>query len=207
MGQESTNIGNSLVRDAIEHIDKLCSPSEHCKICFAAKIFAFSFILHVQKDRFIVREFKKRAKYIADGLFLFLQQRPTSAIYVILPQIDGLVTDHLIAQGLLKTNVRGYPVWTEIASNPGSSCKNLKDAITEGSNNQFSRIGKTVQHIKYTPELLKSIVYLRNKMIHGSLTEIAEHNAVDVILLLEALHHDLELYEVTQPEKKPETVL
>jgi len=201
---ESTGIGESLIKDAMEHIDKLCSPFEHCKICFAAKIFAFSFILHVQKNRFIANEFGKRAKHIVDGLLLFLQQRPTSAIYIILPQIDGLVTDHLIAKGLLKASARGYPLWTNHASNPGARCKNLKEAIEEGSKSQLSRIGKTVQHIKYTPVLLEYIVNLRNRMIHGSLVEIEEHDAVDVILLLEALHHDLELYEVTKPENKHE---
>jgi len=36
-------------------------------------------------------------------------------------------------------------------------------------------------------------------VIHGTLTEVPEHEDVDVIHLLKALHHNLELYEVTKP--------
>lgn len=198
MKAEMSKIDDILAGDAINHLKDICLRLATCKICFSAKVFAVSFILSVENKKFIKNEFKDRANHIVDGLFLFLQKKSAAAIYVILPQLDGIVKDHLMTAGLLK-ETDGYPIWTSFASKCGEKCKNIKDAIEEGVTNERSKIGKTHQAIKYHNKLLKSILDLRNKTLHGSLTEVKEHKAVDVIHLLFALYHDLELFEITKP--------
>jgi hypothetical protein len=38
---------------------------------------------------------------------------------------------------------------------------------------------------------IESIRSLRNKLVHGTLLDISEHEAAGAILLLQALHHSL----------------
>ena len=191
-----TEIDIKQLGEVLEHIMHLNLPFEHCITCFSAKIMALSFILNAQKGQFISNEFKGRTSHIVDGLFLFLQQRPTSAVYVILPQLDGIVMTHLKNVGILEES-QGYPIWTNkaVKHKPRTDCRNIREAILEGIANGKSRIGKTFN--VYTPELLESLRRLRNKTLHGETIQILENEAVDVILFLNALHHDLELFNVT----------
>lgn len=191
-------IGDKLFEDALHHIKSLGFPIAKCKICFSAKVFAFSFILNAESEGFIRFEFKPKVKNIVDGLVLFLKGEPTVAAYIILPQLDGIIKAHLINTGLLKeTNT--FPEWTELASKPKDKCKNIRAAIEEAIKNPHSRIGKTTQHIKYDKKLLTSIQKLRNATLHGSLTTVEEHDMVDIVHLLIALYHDLELFDRTNP--------
>lgn len=70
-------------------------------------------------------------------MFLFLQESYASAVYVILPQLDGIIVDYLKKIGLIQRK-DGYPVWTELAKSKGK-CKNIKMALEEAKeNNSFS---------------------------------------------------------------------
>jgi len=182
--------------EVLEHIIQLNLPFEHCITCFSAKIMALSFILNAQKRLFVSNEFKDRVNHIVDGLILFLQQRYTSAVYVILPQLDGIVMSHLKNVGVLEES-QGFPVWTNkaVKHRPKTDCRNIREAILEGIANKDSRIGKTFNG--YTSEFLDSLRQLRNKTLHGETVQIPENEAVDVILFLNAIHHDLELFNVT----------
>lgn len=195
---QNYNIGYKLSEDACNHVKELGFPLTKCKICFSAKVFAFSFILNVENGELVKHEFRNKAKNIVDGLFLFLKGEPTAAAYIILPQLDGIIKEHLVSVGLLK-ETEGHPEWTERASKPKTRCTNIKAAIEEGCSNPRSRIGKTPQHVKYDEKLCESIRKRRNDILHGSLIAVEEHDTVDIILLLNALYHDLELFDVTEP--------
>lgn len=188
---------SGLADDAINHIKDICFPSASCPTCFAAQVYAFSFILSAQEEKFVKNEFKDRAKHIIDGLFLFLQEKYTSAVYIILPQLDGIIKDHLVAAGII-CETEGYPKGTERSSKPNKLYKNIKALLEEGKKNPNSKIGKTVQFIKYNDALLEKIQKLRNATLHGSIRELKKHDAVDVIHLLIVLYHDLELHEITK---------
>jgi hypothetical protein len=201
--KQISNGGEMLVKDALAHVTEICAHFEPCRHCFAAKIFAFTIILSAQRQQLFKNEFKERMKHIVDGLLQFLQQRFTSAVYILLPQLDGMVRDHLTNAGIL-VETSGYPIWTNRASvhKPNTPCKNIAEAIKEGVQNKRSRIGKTVQLVKYPNEWLESYRELRNNITHGSTVEINEEKASDIVLLLQALYHDLELYEITKPNPK-----
>lgn len=188
---------SGLAVDAINHIKDICLPLASCQICFSAQVYAFSFIISAQEEKFVKNEFKDRAKHIIDGLFLFLQEKYTSAVYIILPQLDGIIKDHLVAADIV-CETEGYPKGTERSSKPNRQFKNIKALLEEGVKNQNSKIGKTVQHVKYEDALLEKIRKLRNATLHGSLRELKKHDAVDVIHLLIALYHDLELHQITK---------
>mgnify|MGYP001145735029 CR=1 FL=1 len=189
---------SELAIDAINHIKDIWLPLTDCQTCFSAHVYAFSFIMCAQEKIFVNNEFKDRTKHLVDGLFLFLQQKYTSAIYVILPQLDGIIKDHLLSSGIIY-ETRSYPKGTELASKPNMQYKNIKALLKEGIKNQHSKIGKTPQVVKYEEKHLEKIRKLRNATLHGSKAELKKHDAVDVIHLLIALYHDLELFEITIP--------
>ena len=195
---------NPLAIDAVNHIKNICLPLVSCQICFSAQVYAFSFILCAQENKLINNEFKGRVKHIIDGLFLFLQEKYTSAIYVILPQLDGIIKDQLLNTGII-TETKGYPIGTKKSTKPNKPYKNIKELLEEGIKNPYSKIGKTVQDIKYEEKHLEKVRQLRNETLHGSRAELQKHDAVDVIHLLNALYHDLELYEVTKASQNKTT--
>jgi len=198
MAEESFPFDEFVLDDIMNHhLIEINLKLEGCKWCLAAKLFALSFIHYKQKRGFSSEEFKRRADHIVDGLFLFLQEKPISSIYAILPQLEGIVKDHLISKGILEEAPKGYPIWTNkaIQNNARDKCSNIKQAIYEGVANPLSLIGKAkfIHPVKYDEKFLEPILQLRNKTIHGSLITIEGHEAVNVIILLYALYHDIEL--------------
>jgi hypothetical protein len=151
-------------------------------------------------------EFESRAEQITEGLFLFLQKKNVPAMYVVLPQLDGIVTEHLIAKGLLN-KTQGHPIWTDLTEKQGKECKNVKDAIEQGIQNRHSMIGKNPFSLMiYESELdgikvLETIRKLRNDILHGNLLKVEDHEVASTILVLMALYHDLALPNLTTWQK------
>jgi arginyl-tRNA--protein-N-Asp/Glu arginylyltransferase len=205
MNQKNVDFGEGLLKDALNHIESICLPLWGCKTCLSTRIYALAFILSAQKG-FVVNEFKSRAEHISEGLFLFLQKKLVPAMYVILPQLDGIVTEHLIAKRLLK-KTNGYPKWTNLTENSGKNCTNIKDAIEQGITNKHCMIGKNrftlgIYKSKLDEEkILETIRRLRNDILHGSLLKVKDHEAASAILVLMALHHDLALPNFTTWQK------
>lgn len=110
------------------------------------------------------------------------------ASYSLLPQLDGIIHQILYEDGLLKMT-KGYPVWTKehpTVELHKKKCKNIVEAINgaiqagKDSRLNFVKINKVVN--------LEDIRNTRNKMLHGSLLDVTEHQVSSIIYMLHAAY-------------------
>jgi hypothetical protein len=160
--------------------------ARHCQSCYIALLYAVEFLA----IGFTVQAFQARADLIRRGIVNFLANDFPSAGYALLPQAEGIVTQLLHEDGLLK-RTEGFPEWTQQHPDPiyqGKSCTNLKSAI-EGAAaaGDLTRL----KHLRkwLGDDQVQAIHKLRNNLLHGSALETSEHEVASVILLLQGAHH------------------
>jgi len=139
------------------------------------------------------KSFSSRADLIRRGLISFLAQDYPSAAYSLLPQADGIVTEVLFEDGLLKLT-EGFPIWTKehpITEYQGKPCRSFIDGL-EGARaaSNASRIGHVLGWL--TDDTGKALRDLRNKLLHGTLLEVSEHETTMIVLLLQTIHHGVQ---------------
>ena len=110
---------------------------------------------------------------------------------MLFPQIEGIVIGKLHREGLLR-ETQGFPKWTKEHPDSklhGQPCKNLEEALKgaelAGDISSLSRIVKWCE--------IEPLRILRNKLMHGQMLEISEHEAANIVILLHAVFHHVEL--------------
>ncbi len=171
--------------DAAKHLSD-AGVARHCQSCYVALLYAVEFLA----IGFSAQAFQARADLIRRGIASFLANDFASAGYALLPQAEGIVTQLLYEDGLLKQTA-AFPQWTKQHPNRsyhGKRCTNLKSAI-EGAEaaGGLSRL----RHLRkwLGGEQVEAIHKLRNRLLHGSALETSEHEVASVILLLQGAHH------------------
>ena len=135
--------------------------------------------------------FSGRADQIRRGLVSFISRDFASAAYILFPQVDGITIGKLHREGLLR-ETQGFPKWTKEHPDSklhGQPCKNLeaafKGAESAGERSSLSPIVKWCE--------IEPLRNLRNKLMHGQMLEISEHETANIVLLLHAVFHHIEL--------------
>jgi hypothetical protein len=174
--------------DTIYHLSQ-SGESRHCPYCYLAVLFAVDMLSVNLK----AAPFLKRRDLIKKGLINYISCDYSQAAYSLIPQAEGIINEVLHEEGLLK-ETKGFPMWAKehpMDTYHGKQCNNLVKAI-EGARDAgnasklsgFLTLGVTDMNI---------IREVRNKLSHGTLTEISEHEVASVIYLLHALYHATQL--------------
>ena len=172
--------------DAVYHLS-LYGRITHCDRCY----FAFLYGVDLLSSPFNTELFSGRADQIRRGLVSFISRDFASAAYMLFPQIDGIAIGKLHREGLL-SETQGFPKWTKEHPDSklhGQPCKNLEEALKgaelAGDISSLSRIVKWCE--------IEPLRILRNKLMHGQMLEISEHEAANIVILLHAVFHHVEL--------------
>ncbi len=172
--------------DAVFHLS-LRERITHCDRCY----FAFLYGVDLLSSPFNTELFSGRADQIRRGLVSFISRDFASAAYMLFPQIDGVAFGKLHREGLLR-ETQGFPKWTKEHPDSklhGQPCKNLEEALkgaeSAGDRSSLSRIVKWCE--------IEPLRILRNKLMHGQMLEISEHEAANIVILLHAVFHHVEL--------------
>lgn len=176
--------------DAVYHLS-LRERITHCDRCYFALLYGVDLLC----SPFGTELFSGRADQIRRGLASFINRDFATAAYVLFPQIEGIVIGQLHREGLLR-ETPGFPKWTrEHPDNKfhGQACKNLVAAL-EGAASADDKSSLSTM-IKWCDA--ESLTNLRNKLIHGRMLEISEHETANVVLLLHTVFHAVELKQST----------
>ncbi|MCK4734369.1 MAG: hypothetical protein KAT65_18080 [Methanophagales archaeon] len=172
--------------DTVYHLS-LCERITHCDRCY----FAFLYGVDLLSSPFNTELFSGRADQIRRGLVSFISRDFASAAYMLFPQIDGIVIGKLHREGLLR-ETQGFPKWTKEHPDSklhGQPCKNLEEAFkgaeSAGDRSALSQIVKWCE--------IEPLRNLRNKLMHGQMLEISEHETANIVILLHAVFHHIEL--------------
>lgn len=174
--------------DALYHATSSVN-SSHCNFCGIAKFYS----LELLNTDLLERLFPDRGRFIFQGVVNYFSREYSSCCYHLLPQIDGAFNQILIDEGLLLAN-SGFPKWTDL--NPSKEfrnkqCRNLVNAIDGaeacGSLSKLSHVKSWI-----TPDNVEVLRQLRNKLLHGLLTEVTEHDASLVVIMIQCLKHGLD---------------
>jgi hypothetical protein len=172
--------------DAVYHLS-LYKRLTHCDRCY----FAFLYGVGLLSSPFNTELFSGRADQIRRGLVSFISRDFASAAYMLFPQIDGIVIGKLQREGLLR-EMQGFPKWTKEHPDSklhGQACKNLEDALkgaeSVGDRSSLSLIVKWCE--------IEPLRNLRNRLMHGQMLEISEHETANIVILLHAVFHRIEL--------------
>lgn len=171
--------------DATKHLAD-AGEARHCPSCYIALLYAVEFLA----IGFSAQAFQVRSDLIRRGIISFLANDFPSAGYALFPQADGIVTQLLHEDGLLK-QTQSFPKWTQEHPDSnfhGKSCNNLKVAI-EGAAAAGNRTRLKHLHKWLGDERIKAIHKLRNKLLHGTMLEVSEHEVASLVLLLQGAHH------------------
>jgi len=175
------NIGT--LEDALYHIINSGS-ARHCPYCYLGLLYAVDLLA----TNYEAQAFSARSDLIRGGIISYLEGSFSMASYSLLPQLDGIIHQILYEDGLLKMT-KGYPVWTkehpkaELHKKP---CKNIVQAINgaieagKDSRLNFVAINRVVN--------LEDIRNTRNKMLHGSLLDVTEHQVSSIVYMLHAAY-------------------
>jgi len=172
-------------QDAFKHLAD-SGQARHCQSCYIAMLYAVDLLALT----FRAQPFVARADLIKRGIISFLGGDYPTATYALFPQVDGITTQILHEDGLLR-QTDGFPVWTKEHpdySFHGKQCRNLIDAL-EGARSagNSSRVSHMLSW--FSAQTIEDLRGLRNKLLHGTLLDVSEHEAATVILVLQALHH------------------
>lgn len=174
--------------DAVFHLS-LRERITHCDRCY----FAFLYGVDLLSSPFNAELFSGRADQIRRGLVSFISRDFASAAYMLFPQIDGIAIGKLHREGLL-SETQGFPKWTKEHPDSklhGQPCKNLEEALkgaeSAGDRSSLSPI------VKFKWCEIEPLRILRNKLMHGQMLEISEHEAANIVILLHAVFHHVEL--------------
>ena len=174
--------------DAVYHLS-LCERITHCDRCY----FAFLYGVDLLSSPFNTELFSGRADQIRRGLVSFISRDFASAAYILFPQVDGITIGKLHREGLL-VETQGFPKWTKEHPDSklhGQPCKNLeaafKGAESAGKRSSLSQI------VKFKWCEIEPLRNLRNKLMHGQMLEISEHETANIVILLHAVFHHIEL--------------
>lgn len=175
----------STFEDAIKHLAD-GGEARHCSSCYIGLLYAVEFL----SIDFSSQPFVARADAIRRGIISFLLQDFPSAGYSLLPQAEGIITQILHEDGLLK-HTKTFPKWTKEHPDDkyhGKQCTNFVSAI-EGAAaaNEASRLRHVEPWLK--TDRMEAMRQLRNKLLHGSMLEVSEHETSSIIILLQAVHH------------------
>ncbi|MGQ9573637.1 MAG: hypothetical protein ACUVV3_10745 [Dehalococcoidia bacterium] len=174
--------------DTLRHISD-SGGNRHCGLCYIAVLYAVDLLAKPLTPK----PFATRTDLIRRGLVSFLAQDFPSAAYSLLPQADGITTEILHEDGLLKATP-GFPTWTKEHPNPdlhAKPCRSLLEALEGAANaGDSSRIGHVLGWLR--DDTAVALRDLRNKLLHGTLLEVSEHEAATIVLLLQALHHGVQ---------------
>jgi hypothetical protein len=184
---KSAYVNFGTFNDALKHLAD-SGELKHCDLCYIAFLYAIDFLGRA----FPSQVFQSRSDLIRRGIVSYLAEDYPTAAYSLLPQADGIITHILHEDGLLR-KVDGFPIWTKEhpdESLHGKPCRNMIEAL-KGSKKakSMTRIGHALEWLK--EDKIETIRKLRNKLLHGTLLEVSEHEASMVILLLQALSHGL----------------
>jgi hypothetical protein len=102
---------------------------------------------------------------------------------------DQISIGKLHREGLL-SETQGFPKWTKEHPDSklhGQPCKNLEEALkgaeSAGDRSSLSPI------VKFKWCEIEPLRILRNKLMHGQMLKISEHEAANIVILLHAVFH------------------
>lgn len=171
--------------DSIKHLSE-AGEARHCASCYIALLYAVGLL----SINFEHQAFLARSDLIKRGVISFLAKDFPSAGYSLLPQAEGIATQVLQEDGLLK-QTHGFPVWTKEHPDSnfhGKSCKNIVNAVNgAAASGDVSRLRHVLAWLKQ--DKIEDIRRIRNKLLHGTMLDISEHEVSSVVLLIQALHH------------------
>jgi hypothetical protein len=174
--------------DALIHATEAVNNS-HCSFCGHAKLYS----LELLKKHLLEALFPERGELCFKGVINFLSGEYSSCCYHLLPQIEGAFNKVLSDEGLLIYG-DGFPKWSSDHPDEayqGKPCKNLVKAIqgaqSAGSNSKLSHVQEWLGS-----ENIEELRQLRNKLLHGELTNVSEHDAALVVTMIQCLKHGIE---------------
>lgn len=172
-------------KDALFHASQSVK-SSHCDFCSLARLYSYELL---QKP-LLASLFPQREEIMFKGVLSYVSEEYSSTCFHLLPQIDGVVNQRLILEGLLEETDQ-FPIWTPKhpdSSLVGKRCTNLTKAIkgahSAGDLSIYSYIYEWIN--KDNVERLRE---LRNKLLHGDLTIVNEHDASLVIMMVQCIRH------------------
>ncbi len=172
--------------DAVFHL-YLYERITHCDRCYLAFLYGVDLL----SSPFNTELFSGRADQIRRGLVSFISRDFATAAYMLFPQIDGIVIGKLHREGLLR-ETQGFPKWTKEHPDSklhGQACKNLEDALKGAESvGDISSLSPIVKWCEIEP-----LRNLRNRLMHGQMLEISEHETANIVILLHAVFHRIEL--------------
>lgn len=174
--------------DIIYHLSQ-SGEARHCPYCFLGELFAVDMIsVNLKAPPFL-----NRRELIKKGFINYISGDYPQAAYALIPQAEGIINEVLHEEGLLK-ETNGFPVWTKehpMDKYHGKPCTNLVKA-TEGARDA-GNASKLSGFLTLGAVDVSIIREVRNKLSHGTLTEVSEHEVASVIYLLHALYHTTQL--------------
>jgi hypothetical protein len=183
--QIDVNFNFPTFKDALFHASQSVK-SSHCDFCALAKLYSYELL---QKP-LLASLFPSREEIMFKGVIAYVSEEYSSTCFHLLPPIDGVVNQRLIDEGLLE-ETDNFPVWS--AKHPNSSlvgkkCTNLTKAIKgaheAGELSSYSHIYEWIKE-----DNVEHLRNLRNKLLHGDLTVVNEHDASLVIMMIQCVRH------------------
>lgn len=171
--------------DSIKHLAD-AGEARHCPSCYISMLYAVEFVA----IDFASQPFVARTEAIRRGIVSFLSLDFPSAGYTLLPQADGIVTQVLQEDGLLK-QTKTFAKWTKEhpdAVYHGKRCTNLVVALKGAT---AAGAASRLRHVEswLGSDRLEAVRHLRNKLLHGALLDVSEHETSSIVMLLQAIHH------------------
>ncbi|MET1312406.1 hypothetical protein [Vibrio parahaemolyticus] len=185
-GQINTNFTTE--SDALIHAIEAVNKS-HCDFCGNAKLYS----LELLDKQLLEQLLPERGELSFKGVVNFLGNEYSSCCYHLLPQIEGAFNKVLSDEGLLDLG-EGFPRWSN--SHPdealrGKPCKNLVIAINGAA---LASASSQLSHVKewLGDDNIEELRQLRNKLLHGELTKVSEHDAALVVTMIQCIKHGIE---------------
>lgn len=172
--------------DAIFHLSQPKRVS-HCERCY----FAFLYGVDLLSSPFNTELFSGRSDQIRRGLSSFISRDFATAAYILFPQIEGIVFGKLHKEGLLRETQSFLKRTREHPDSQlhGQACKNLENAF-KGAASAANKSSLSKIDNWFEIEPLRS---MRNKLMHGQILEISEHETANIVIALHAIFHHIEL--------------
>jgi hypothetical protein len=174
--------------DAIFHLHN-AGESRHCEYCYTGLLYGIDLLT----CEFRTQPFVVRSSMLKKGIISYLSSDFSTAAYALVPQIEGIINQILYEDGLLK-QTNGFPLWTREHNDTSlhnRRCTNMVNAIVGAqSAGDASRISHLLDWEAIDTEKLKT---LRNKLLHGTLLDVNEHEVSSLIYLIQAIYHKVEI--------------
>ncbi|EHR1015591.1 hypothetical protein KS878_004324 [Vibrio parahaemolyticus] len=174
--------------DALIHAVEAVNKS-HCSFCGNAKLYSLELL-----DKPLLEQLlPERGELSFKGVVNFLSCEYSSCCYHLLPQIEGAFNRVLSDEGLLNFG-DGYPKWSRSHPNMelhGKPCKNLVQAINGAA---LALEVSKMSHVKdwLGEGNIEELRQLRNKLLHGELTKVSQHDAALVVTMIQCIKHGIE---------------